>query len=209
MNSQTPLAIAIQKHARLSCSNKRWPHCAGSVREEERYEDIPGAAAIDGTGSHLLLEMCMENNVPASQYDQQIIGVNHPDHLGGWLVAPDRIARVQMCLDYITRRVNELKGQFPGSTVTVESEQKSDPGGMFGRDDWWGTVDITIICRNSMTGEVHFIEVADYKDGRGYFSEKGNTQLISYLAGKMRPFVATGPDLVRPFRPERVAGGAV
>jgi len=193
-------------HARLGPSNKRWPHCPGSVREEERYPDIAGAAAIDGTGSHLLLEMCLQNNVPAIAYDQQIIGANHPDSINGWLVAPDRIERVQMALDYMTRRVNELKDRFPGCNVLVESESKSNPGGAFGRTDWWGTCDITITARDAMTGEVFFIEVADYKDGRGYVSEKNNSQNISYLFGKMRNHVASGPDLVRPFDPAKVPG---
>jgi hypothetical protein len=169
------------------------------VREEERYPDIPGEAAIDGTGSHLLLEMCLDNNVPAIQYDQQIIGANHHDNPGGWLIDPARCGRVQMALDYVTRRVAELKAQFEGCQVTVESEQKSDPGGAFGRDDWWGTCDITITARDKMTAEVFFIEVADYKDGRGYVSEKCNSQNISYLFGKMRPHIASGPELVRPF----------
>lgn len=187
-------------HARLGPSNKRWPHCAGSVREEERYPDIAGEAAIDGTGSHLLLELCLQNNVQAVQYDQQIIGVNHKDNMNGWMVAPDRIERVQMALDYITRRVNELKEMFPGCNVLVESESKSDPGGAFGRDDWWGTCDITITARHAMDpSEVYFIETADYKDGRGYVSEKNNTQNDSYLFGKLRPHVCSGPDLVRPF----------
>lgn len=186
-------------HARLGPSNKRWPKCAGSVREEERYEDVAGEAAIDGTGSHLLLEMCLQNNVAAHVYDQQIIGANHPDNHNGWMVAPDRIERVQMALDYISRRVVELKEMFEGCNVLVESETKSDPGGAFGRDDWWGTCDITITARHAMTGEVFFIEVADYKDGRGYVSEKNNSQNISYLFGKMRPHISSGPNKVRPF----------
>ena len=189
-------------HARLGPSNHRWPHCPGSIREEANYPDIPGEAAIDGTGSHLLLEMCLDNNVPAIQYDQQIIGVNHPDHPTGWLVAPDRIERVQMCLDYITRRVTELKEQFPGSSVIIEAESESDPGGMFGRDDWKGTCDITLICSDADT--VYFVETIDYKDGRGWVHAKDNTQLLSYMAGKLRPFVASGPDLCRPFNPTKV-----
>jgi len=193
-------------HARLGPSNKRWPNCAGSIREEERYPDISGEAAIDGTGSHFLLELCMKNNVPAEQYDQQIIGTNHPDNPNGWLVAPDRIKRVQMALDYIKRRVEELKQMFPGCNVLVESECKSDPGGAFGRDDWWGICDITITARHPMTSEVYFIEVADYKDGRGYVSEKNNTQNISYLFGKMRSHIASGPEKVRPFHANVISG---
>lgn len=186
-------------HARLGPSNHRWPNCPGSVREEQNYQDVPGEAAIDGTGSHLLLELCLENNVQAEQYDMQIIGVNHPDKMGGWLVDIDRCKRVQMGLDYVQRRVNELKAEYPNSTVVVESESKSDPGGMFGRDDWWGTVDITITCTDA-EGDVVFLEVVDYKDGRGWVNAKDNTQLISYLAGRMRPYVCSGPELVRPFK---------
>lgn len=171
-------------HARLGPSNHRWPNCPGSVREEANYVDVAGEAAIDGTGSHLLLEMCMENNVLAIQYDQQIIGANHPDQMGGWLVGPERIARVQMCLDYIQRRVNELKTEYPHCTVTVESESTSDPGALFGRDDWWGTCDITITAIDA-EGVVWFLEAADYKDGRGWVNAKDNTQLISYLGGKI------------------------
>lgn len=189
-------------HARLGPSNHRWPNCPGSVREEERYPDTSGAAAIDGTGSHLLLELCLENDVPAQHYDQQIIGVNHPDNPGGWFVDIDRCNRVQMCLNYIDRRKAELREQFPSCAVIVEAESKSDPGGAFGRTDWWGTVDITITVK-TVAGVV-FVEVVDYKDGRGWVTEKNNSQLQSYLFGKIRPYICSGPDLVRPFRPGRI-----
>lgn len=173
-------------HARLGPSNHRWPKCPGSIRVEAEYPDVSGEAAIDGTGSHLLLEMCLDNAVRAEAYDGQIIGVNHPDKLGGWLVSIDRIERVQMCLDYISRRYRELSEQFPSATITVESETKSDPGAIAGRDDWWGTVDVTITV---MTGnKCNFIEIVDFKDGRGWVHVPGNTQLISYLTGKMSKY---------------------
>lgn len=193
-------------HARLGPSNDRWPKCAPSVREEAAYPDISGDAAIDGTGSHELLEMCLKNGVRAEVYDGQLIGVGHPDRPLGWLVGPDRIARVQMCLDYVERRVNELKADYPMAKVVVESESKADPGGAFGRDDWWGTVDITITVFTPDVDYPRFIEVIDYKDGRGWVHVPGNTQLLAYLFGKIRPHVASGPDKVRPFRPERVGG---
>lgn len=193
-------------HARLGPSNHRWPHCPGSVREEAKYPGVPGEAAIDGTGSHLLLEMCLDNNVLAIQYDQQIIGANHPDHPSGWLVGTERCNRVQMCLDYVQRRVNELKMEYEGCSVIVETESKADPGGMFGRDDWYGTCDITLTCVHLQTNEVMFVEVIDYKDGRGWVHVKDNSQLLSYLAGKMRPYVTSGPDMVRPFKPQGVKG---
>lgn len=192
-------------HARLSPSNHRWVHCPGSVREEQNYVDVAGAAAIDGTGSHLLLEMCLENGVRVETYIGQIIGVNHPDSPMGWMVHADRADRVQMCLDYVARRHAELSAQYPGADIRVEAESKADPGGMFGRDDWKGTADITITVVQE--GSVLFVEICDYKDGRGYVSEKNNSQLVSYAGGKIRPYVASGPDLVRPLRPLGVRDG--
>lgn len=195
-------------HARLGPSNHRWPHCPGSVRVEEQYQDIAGDAAIDGTGSHMLLELCLINGVRADAYDRHIIGLNHHDMPGGWLVDLDRIERVQMCLDYVTRRVGELKQQFDGCSVSVAAEAKADPGGAFGRHDWWGTVDITLTVVND--GKCVFLEVIDYKDGRGWVStkdketQKHNTQLLSYLVGQLRLHCATGPELVRPFRTDGV-----
>lgn len=189
-------------HARLSPSNARWPKCPGSVHAEEPYPDIPGEAAIDGTGSHLLLEMCLDNNVAPTQYLDQIIGVNHEDRPTGWLIMEDRCERVQQCLNYLQRRYQELTAQFPGCDITIEAESKSDPGGMFGRDDWNGTVDITITVMDA--DKCVFIEIVDYKDGRGFVSAQNNTQLLSYLGGKLRKFIASGPQLVRPFYPNQV-----
>lgn len=196
----------MNKHARLGPSNARWPNCPGSVREEANYPDVAGKAAIDGTGSHELLELCLNNNVRAEAYDRQIIATNHHDNPNGWLVDLDRIERVQMCLDYVTRRVKELKEIY--HDVTVASETKSDPGGAFNRDDWWGTVDITITARNG-EGNVHFIEVIDYKDGQGYVHVKDkegnyNTQLLSYMGGKLRQYVGSGPDLTPPFNTDTI-----
>lgn len=173
-------------HARLGPSNHRWPHCPGSVRVEAQYPDIAGAAAIDGTGSHLLLELCLRNNCRAEAYDGHIIGANHEENPSGWMVAPDRIERVQMCLDYISRRVAELKLAYPGTGCTVEvlAESESYPGHRFGRDDWWGTVDITIVVKDH-NGLLMFIEVCDYKDGRGWVHSENNSQLLGYMCGKL------------------------
>lgn len=180
----------MTKHARLGPSNKRWPECPGSLREESKYPyEGSSEAAIDGTGSHELLELCINNNVPATHYDQQIIAEGHKDRPMGWLVDLERCGRVQICLDYVSRRTNELQQQYPGCEVKIESESKSDPGLFFGRDDWWGTCDITITAYNGLT--VWFVEVVDYKDGRGYVSEKWNGQLIDYLYGKIANYISS------------------
>jgi len=175
------------------------------VREEANYIDVPGEAAIDGTGSHLLLEMCLDNSVLPIQYEGQIIGTNHEDNPNGWLIHKDRIDRVQICLDYVKRRYDELKALYPNAELTIEAESRSDPGGMFGRDDWSGTCDITITVMDG--GKCVFIEAIDYKDGRGWVNAAENTQLTAYLGGKARNHIASGPDLVRPFRVERVKAG--
>lgn len=193
----------MSKHERLAPSNKRWPKCAGSARMEEGYEDIAGEAAIDGTGSHEQLELCVNNGLSADAYLGEIIAVNHPDMPNGWTVHQDRCDRVQICLDYIDRRVGELQKQFPHGEIEVAAESQSDPGGMFGRDDWKGTCDITITVLLP-DGECLFIEIIDYKDGRGWVDVENNSQLLGYLGGKMRPYVASGPNQVRPFMPENV-----
>jgi hypothetical protein len=170
-------------HARLSPSNHRWTYCPGSVREEEKYEKIVSTSAVDGTGSHLLLELCLNQGVEAKEYIGRIIGINHEDKPGGWLIANDRAERVQMCLDYIERRKEEIKVEFPNS-LNIYSETKSNPGIKNGRDDWWGTVDVTLMVLDKARNPL-LIEVIDLKDGRGYVDVNDNPQLISYLAGKV------------------------
>lgn len=192
-------------HARLGCSNHRWPACPGSIREEADYPDTSGPAAIDGTGTHILVEDCVNTGKQAADFIGEQIGVGHPDKPQGWTVDSERAERVQMCLDYLARRKFELSLQFPDGKLVVETESKADPGGMFGRDDWWGTVDLTLMVLNP-SGGLHFLEIIDYKDGRGWVNEKDNTQLLSYCGGKMRPYVGSGPELVRPFRTERIGG---
>lgn len=196
----------MAEHARLSPSNLRWPVCPGSVREEAAYPDIPGEAAIDGTGTHLLLEICITQNIEPAELVGSVIGVNHEDKPAGWLVCKERADRVKDCIAYIDRRYDELSAEYPDLTVKVEAETRSDPGGMFGRDDWYGTTDITISVVDEDQGRTVYIEVVDYKDGRGWVEVENNTQLLSYLGGKMRPHVASGPNLVRPFYPERLDG---
>ena len=174
----------MSKHARLSPSNHRWAKCPGSIREEAAYPDVPGEAAIDGTGSHLLLELCLLNQVPPSKYLGSLIGANHEDKPNGWVVRQDRVDRVTMATDYIERRKEELTDGFEGCTISIEAESKSDPGMFFGRDDWYGTCDVTITVTDN-EGKVHFVEVIDFKDGRTFVDVKCNSQLLSYLAGKL------------------------
>lgn len=185
----------MSNHARLGPSNHRWPHCPGSVREEAAYPDIAGESAIDGTGSHLLLELCLNHGEKADFFIDSLIGVNDRVKPGGWMVDTERAARVQMCLDYIDRRVTELETEYPDADISVESETRSNPGAAFDRDDWWGTVDVTITVTRE--DAVKFIEVVDYKDGRGWVHAEGNSQLISYIGGKVIGLV-DGVNILNP-----------
>jgi hypothetical protein len=178
-------------HARLSPSNSRWVKCPGSVREESGYEDTSSAAALDGTGSHILLELCLKNECDAIDFDSKVIGIGHPENISGWFVSLDRIERVQKCIDYIKMRTKFLKETYKKSSVLVLSESSSNPGKMFDRNDWYGTCDITIICTNETNNTIDFLEVIDFKDGRMWVDCKNNSQLLAYLIGKIEELTKT------------------
>lgn len=185
-------------HARLSPSNHRWVHCPGSIQVEANYPDDTNEYAIDGTGTHLLIEECLNNNVRVEQYLDQVIGKGHHDKKKGWMVKQDRIDRAKICLDYITLRVKQLNEQFPEAEVNVYSETRSNPGLMCNRDDWYGTVDVIIVVHDEH--ETLFLEVIDYKDGRGWVHVKDNSQLQSYLIGMwaLHPAKAARMTIVQP-----------
>jgi hypothetical protein len=158
----------MSAHAQLSPSKRnRWALCPGSIREEAKYpEQSGGAAAIDGTHTHTLLEVCLKDgDVDASFH----VGVEMEDHEGLFVVDKERAARVQVALDYIDKRTSE-------GNMTLLSESKVDPAFLLGRTDLSGTVDVQIIG-----GGV--LELIDYKDGMAPVDAKGNMQLEQYAYG--------------------------
>jgi hypothetical protein len=159
----------MSDHAKLSPSKRhRWALCPGSIREEAKFPDErSGAAAIDGTHSHTLLEYCI-------QFDRFIdpmtqIGEKFADDDGEFIVDQARAERVKVAYDYIVER--SMNGLFK-----VISEQRVDPQHLLGRDDLSGTVDCQIIGPD-------WIELIDYKDGMGVVSAEGNMQLEQYAYG--------------------------
>ena len=156
----------MSAHAQLSPSKRnRWALCPGSIREEAKYpEQSGGAAAIDGTHTHTLLEVCLKENDGASFY----IGAEMEDHEGKFVVDKERAARVQVALEYI-RQVKNLG-------LRVLSESKVDPSFLLGRTDLSGTVDVQIIGNG-------VLELIDYKDGMAPVDAKGNMQLEQYAYG--------------------------
>ncbi len=97
----------MSDHATLSPSKReRWASCPASVRAEAAYPDVPsGAAAIDGTHSHTLLEWSVNNDCsPLTQ-----VGVTLKDHEGEFIVTRDRAERVEIAWQYVQQRKEELK----------------------------------------------------------------------------------------------------
>jgi hypothetical protein len=159
-------------HAQLSPSKRhRWALCPGSIREEAKYPDErSGAAAIDGTHSHTLLEHCIKAGLadPTS-----MMGVRMKDDDGEFVIDADRAARVKSAIEYVKSRVAEFNGM-----AEVIPETRVDPQWFTHRDDLSGTVDIQIIG-----GGV--LEIVDYKDGMGVVSAEDNPQLEQYAMGKL------------------------
>ena len=152
-------------HAKLSPSSAhRWSRCPGSVREEAKYPDNSGPAAIDGTHTHSLLEMCLVTGMNP----MMLVGQTSSDHEGTYTIDKDRAARVQVAIDY----VRELSAG--GGTVTTE--RRVDPARLVGRNDLGGTVDVTV----EVDGVLHVI---DYKDGITPVEALENDQMIPYALG--------------------------
>jgi hypothetical protein len=159
----------MSTHAQLSPSKRhRWALCPGSIREEAKFPDErSGAAAIDGTHSHTLLEYCIQHDRFIDPMTQ--VGAKFEDDDGDFVVDQARAERVKIAVDYIMER--SMNGLFK-----VISEERVDPKHLLGRDDLSGTVDCQIIGPD-------WIEIIDYKDGMGVVSAEGNMQLEQYAYG--------------------------
>ena len=165
----------MPSHSTLSPSGAaRWMACPGSVREEARYpEEKSNEYSIDGTHSHTLLEACCMDDlvVDASEY----LGKTLTDHDGEFTVTQDRVDRVQVAVDYVRKRKEELK------PCAVRSEERVDPGLWIDREDLKGTADIQLISNT-------VLEVIDYKDGYPPVSVVDNKQLQLYALGALYPY---------------------
>ena len=149
----------------------RWALCPGSIREEAKYPDErSGAAAIDGTHTHTLLEHCIKAGLgdPTS-----MVGVKMKDEDGEFVIDEARAQRAKVAIDYVKQRVAEFNGM-----AEVIPETRVDPQWFTHRDDLSGTVDIQIIGNG-------VLEIVDYKDGMGIVEAENNLQLEQYAMGKL------------------------
>ena len=154
----------MMAHAKLSPSSAhRWTRCPGSVREELKYPDNSGPAALDGTRTHALLEMRLLTGMDP----ELMVGMTTSDDEGSYTIDADRAKRVKVAVDH----VRDLGGE-------VTTERRVDPSRLVGRDDLGGTVDVTVIVGDT----VHII---DYKDGITPVEAVENEQLVAYALGHL------------------------
>lgn len=168
-------------HSQLSPSKfHRVMACPGSVREEARFPDQPsGPAAVDGTHTHTLLEHVIRGH-------GIVLGGELKDDDGAFIVDQDRLDRVQLAIDYIAQRCEELGCNWS----SVIPEQRVDPARWVGRDDMSGTCDVQIDTPS-------LLEIIDYKDGMGEVAAEDNPQLILYALGALDKPVVEWPDTIR------------
>lgn len=161
-------------HSSLSPSGRhRWGACPGSVRLESAYtEDKAGAAALDGTRTHTLLEALIRWEF----IDKQGVcgplpmwNTTHTDEHGTFTVDAERSKRLNVALEYVRNFVDEHGG-------VVLAEERVFPDGLVKRADMHGTVDIQIVNKR-------VYPVIDYKDGISPVQAFENPQLEQYALG--------------------------
>jgi hypothetical protein len=173
----------VSTHATLSPSKRqRWAACPGSVREEAAYPDErSGAAAIDGTHSHTLLEHC----VKAGAADPlPMVGITMKDDDGEFVVDAERAQRVKVAIDYIKKRHAESLG-----IAQLIAEQRVDPQWLLSRSDLSGTVDVQI--HDPLNG---VLEIIDYKDGMNDAWDSAILQMEQYAVGALAGFKIAKPN---------------
>ena len=157
----------MSTHAQLSPSKAhRWTVCPGSIREEAKYPDTSGPAAVDGTHSHTLLERALIDDKDPTTYVGQVL----TDHEGEFTVDKERANRVAMAYAHVQHRAKEL------DALMVVAESRVNPANLLDRDDCSGTVDVQIHAGTH-------VDIIDYKDGMGVVSAKDNQQLELYALG--------------------------
>lgn len=170
----------MSAHSPLSPSARyRWSVCPASVRAIASLpEGESGAAAIDGTHTHTVLECTLKAGPFADP--KHLLGMVLTDHEGKFTVDQDRIDRVKIAMNYIGARVKEL-----GLGTTVISERRVSPKALIGREDMDGTVDVQLHHDN-------LVEIIDYKDGMNDVPVIGNKQLEQYALAVLSEKVAKG-----------------
>ena len=149
------------QHARLGPSDSgRWFNCPGAIKATEGIPESTSGAAEEGTAAHELLEVCLLNNSQAIYH--------RGEEYNGYKMDDEFVNHIQPCLNF-------LNVQAEGGVIIPE--RRVNPGLWLGRDDCWGTGDVTIVFPDR-------VEIWDLKYGRGITVEpEDNLQLILYAIG--------------------------
>jgi hypothetical protein len=136
--------------------------------------DPSSPAAIDGTHTHTALEYCLTNAVVDAH---TLEGTEMEDHEGTFTIDKGRADRIQVALDYVYRRMNDLalRGYWP----QLHIERFVDTGKRFNIPRWGGSQDIALTWTE---GTRKCVESIDYKDGAKAVDPK-TFQLVTYTAG--------------------------
>ena len=168
------------QHARLGPSGSSgWTACSAFPHMAELYgDDSSSEPAEEGTAAHEVFEVSLiKREPPLSQIG--MVYNKTPAFPEGWVVTEEMSNTVTMAYDFIMGKMTDLLALDPDTRLFAE--RKVNPGTWIGRDDCWGTADVTIVCPN--IGRVY---VYDYKHGRGIFvSVVNNLQAILYLIGAL------------------------
>jgi len=209
-------------HARLSASQtKDWAHCAGTIALKEFFPvfDPSGDAARLGTCAHALIERCLEEGVPPSSYEGQLIEIVKPDtddedvkflHRNAKMPPPSRIVYevdVDMIdattafVDYVLERLAALFPEtYDPETDTADRYAWSKTAVAKGTVKLEGWVN-PLPERDDTGGTAdvtidawpELLEVVDYKNGVGVLVPVwSNWQLRSYTLGRA---VEASPEL--------------
>lgn len=150
----------MSEHAKYSPSSaEKWATCHGAIALEATLppEKEGGIYKDEGTRAHSALEQALSFGIEALEACQAVtVETDDPYEMA---------EAVEVAVNYVNERVRETGCQ-------VMLEQK-----LVMSDDWWGTADVILVGDD-------WIEVVDYKHGRGVLVEiENNYQLQSYGIG--------------------------
>lgn len=169
----------MSDHARLSPSSRyRWRLCPASVNASEPYKGGKSSpAAVDGSHSHTVLELCIKGG--EIKDPSSLSGLLLHDKDGSFGVDSDRIERVRVATDYIRAKLDDHPNML------WVAEKRVDPAPLVGRDDMHGTADVQLFYDNT-------VELIDYKDGMNPVSAVENAQLEQYALGVLADLMQNG-----------------
>jgi len=182
-------------HARLAPSGAdRWITCPASVSREEQYPDTTSEAADWGTAAHAILEAALltATHPKDINLDDTVVSQDEPHEYAPEYRLIHRWGAddLQEMRDTAAVAYDYVQGLLIFG-ATVKAESKVHPGRAIGRDDCFGTADVTVLSHDNT-----WLEVIDLKGGRGVVVEPDTAQLKLYGLGALIGVPLEGTTLV-------------